>query len=263
MTIPPLQQPYYCAHHTLLAHAKTYQLFKSLNVTGTLSLKNNGGYKVPLTNSSEDAIAVQRAWDFNEGWYSNPIYVNGDYPPHLKAYVETIPLSFTEFEKKLIYGSADLYAHDAYTSSYYMAPEGGVDACTSNTSHSLYPLCFNTTNVGADGWLIGMAADPLASWLHKATDWVPTFLKYIQDTWPSKGGIVVSEFGYVFLSIPILLSIFISCLPPLIFQPPIHRPPPSVPPLLPFHSTAYYPYSLTPYPLLPYSPPSIISDNPD
>ena len=29
----------------------------------TISYKNNGGYKIPLTNSSEDAKAVQRAWD--------------------------------------------------------------------------------------------------------------------------------------------------------------------------------------------------------
>ncbi len=29
-----------------------------------ISYKNNGGYKIPLTNSTEDARAVQRAWDF-------------------------------------------------------------------------------------------------------------------------------------------------------------------------------------------------------
>ncbi|KAB8291666.1 hypothetical protein EYC80_006466 [Monilinia laxa] len=196
VTIPRKQQPYYCAHHTLLAHAKAYHLFHSLGLNGTISMKNNGGYKIPLTNSSEDTIAVQRAWDFNEGWYSNPIYVNGDYPTHLKAYVKTIPLSFSEEEKALINGTADFYAHDAYTSSYYMAPDIGIDACTSNTSHPLFPLCFNTTNVGPDGWLVGTPADPLASWLHKAVDWVPTFLRYIQETWPSKGGIVVSEFGF-------------------------------------------------------------------
>lgn len=66
-TIEPKQQPYYCGHHVLLAHAETYHLGKSMGLNGTISFKNNGGYKIPLTNSSEDAIAVQRAWDFNEG----------------------------------------------------------------------------------------------------------------------------------------------------------------------------------------------------
>ncbi|TGO34297.1 hypothetical protein BHYA_0203g00020 [Botrytis hyacinthi] len=195
-TIPSEQQRFYCGHHALLAHAESYHLFKSLGLNGTLSFKNNGGYKIPLTNSSEDAVATQRAWDFNEGWFANPVYIDGDYPPYLKTYLDTIPLIFNESQKALINGTADLFAHDAYTSSYYMAPDTGIDACTSNSSHSLFPGCFNTTNVNADGWLIGAAADPLASWLHMATDWVPTFLKYIQDTWPSKGGIAVSEFGF-------------------------------------------------------------------
>ncbi|KAM0132645.1 hypothetical protein ACHAP3_006315 [Botrytis cinerea] len=195
-TIPSKQQPYYCGHHVLLAHAESYHLFKSLGLNGTLSFKNNGGYKIPLTNSSEDAVATQRAWDFNEGWFANPVYINGDYPSYLKTYLDTIPLTFNESQKALINGTADLFAHDAYTSSYYMAPDTGTDACTSNSSHSLFPGCFNTTNVNTDGWLIGAAADPLAGWLHNAVDWVPAFLKYIQDTWPSKGGIAVSEFGF-------------------------------------------------------------------
>ncbi|ESZ93546.1 glycoside hydrolase family 1 protein [Sclerotinia borealis F-4128] len=195
-SIPPKQQPYYCGHHVLLAHAETYHLFQSLSLPGTLSFKNNGGHKIPFSNSSLDTLAVQRAWDFNEGWFANPVYINGDYPPHLKTYLDTIPLTFTASQKSRINGTADLFAHDAYTSSYYMAPDSGIEACTSNSSHELFPGCYNTTNVGENGWLIGAAADPLASWLHSAVDWVPAFLKYIQETWPSRGGIVVSEFGF-------------------------------------------------------------------
>ncbi len=65
-----------------------------------------------------------------------------------------------------------------------------------NASNPLYPGCFNTSNVNPDGWLIGPAADPYASWLHSATDWVPAFLRYIQDEWKPVGGIAVSEFGW-------------------------------------------------------------------
>lgn len=46
------------------------------------------------------------------------------------------------------------------------------------------------------GWNIGPAADPLLPWLHKATDWVPAFLHYFQDTWSPRGGIAVTEFGF-------------------------------------------------------------------
>jgi beta-glucosidase len=81
----------------------------------------------------------------------------------------------------------------------FIAPDSGVAACVSNTSNPLYPTCVNTTytySAASGGWNIGPAADPLSPWLHKATDWVPAFLHYIQDTWKPAGGIAVTEFGF-------------------------------------------------------------------
>ena len=80
-----------------------------------------------------------------------------------------------------------------------IAPDAGIDSCTSNKSNPLYPSCANTTYTYASssgGWNIGAAADPLSPWLHKATDWVPAFLHYIADTWHPSGGIAVTEFGF-------------------------------------------------------------------
>ncbi|GME32098.1 Glycoside hydrolase family 1 [Neofusicoccum parvum] len=198
--IPDVQQPYWCGHHVLQAHARAYRLFKEdLNLTGAVSLKHNGGYKIPLTNSTADAEATQRAWDFNEGWYANPLFIDGDYPRHLKAYVSTFLPAFTADEKAALNGSADFFAHDAYTSNFVMAPDTGIAACVANASNELYPGCYNSTYTysrAAGGWNVGPAADPQAPWLHKATDWVPAFLRYIQDTWKPSGGIAVSEFGF-------------------------------------------------------------------
>ncbi|KAK0108228.1 hypothetical protein ONS95_003048 [Cadophora gregata] len=198
-TIPKRQQPFWCGHHVLLAHGKAYRLGKSMGLNGTISFKTNGGYKIPLTNSSEDALAVQRAWDFNEGWFAKPTFLDGDYPQYLKEYVSGFLPDFTDEEKAIINGTSDVFAHDAYTSQFYMAPDSGIEACTSNSSHPLYPTCANTTYTYAassGGWNIGPAADPLSPWLHKATDWVPAFLRYIQDTWKPAGGIAVTEFGF-------------------------------------------------------------------
>lgn len=173
--IPAKQQPYLCGHHVLLAHAKAYRLGKKLGLNGTISFKTNGGYKIPLTDSSADAEAVQRAWDFNEGWFANPVYINGDYPRYLKDYVSDFLPEFTAEEKSMINGSADLYAHDAYTSQFYYAPDDGIEACLSNSSRADYPGCFNTSYTYPEsdgGWNVGYAADPGSPWLHKATDWV-------------------------------------------------------------------------------------------
>lgn len=204
-TIPYQQQPYVCGQSVLLAHSQAYHLGKSiLGPNSSISYKNNGGYKIPLTNSSDDAAAVQRAWDFNEGWFSDPVFLTGDYPQSLKDYVSDFLRPFTDQEKDTILGSADFYAHDAYTAQFYFAPDSGVDACVANTSNPLYPSCANTSYTYSEadgGWLVGPAADPLSPWLHKATDWVPAFLHYLEDTWvtPSPGpakGVAVTEFGF-------------------------------------------------------------------
>lgn len=204
-SIPNKRQPFYCGQSVLLAHSQAYHIGKSIvGPNSSITYKNNGGYKIPLTNSTADADAVQRAWDFNEGWFSDPVYLTGDYPASVKEYVSSFLRDFTDEEKEQILGSADFYAHDAYTAQFYMAPDSGLDSCIGNDSHPLYPACVNTTytySAEDGGWVIGPAADPGSPWLHKATDWVPAFLKYMQDTWitPSPGparGVAVTEFGF-------------------------------------------------------------------
>jgi beta-glucosidase/6-phospho-beta-glucosidase/beta-galactosidase len=131
--------------------------------------------------------------------FADPIFLTGDYPASVKEYVSTFGLEFSNEEKQSLNGTADIFAHDAYTSQFYMAPDTGIAACVANSSHPLFPACANTTyqyTTAEGGWLIGPAADQNAPWLHKATDWVPAFLRYIQDTWKPRGGIAVTEFGF-------------------------------------------------------------------
>ncbi|CAK4031888.1 glycoside hydrolase, partial [Lecanosticta acicola] len=198
-TIPNVQQPYWCGHHVLLAHSQAYRLGKQLMPSSMISYKNSGGYKIPLTNASADAEAVERAWAFTEGWFSDPVYLTGDYPSQLKAFVSRFLPDFTPEQKHTLNGSADFYAHDAYTAQFYSAPDTGIDACVQNISNPLYPSCTNTTYTSAPAsgsWLMGAAADPGAPWLHRATEWLPAFLTALQTRWPSPGGIAITEFGF-------------------------------------------------------------------
>ncbi|CAN8102843.1 unnamed protein product [Discula destructiva] len=203
VSIPYKQQPFYCGRNVVLAHSQAYRLGKSILGNDTLiSFKNNGGYKIPRTNSTADAAAVQRAWDFNEGWFADPIFLTGTWPASVDAYVSTFLAPFTDEQRVTIKGSTDLFAHDAYTSQFYYAPDAGIDACVADETNSLYPGCFNSSYTYSDadggGWLIGAAGDPGTSWLHKATDWVPAFLRYMNATWgaPVGGRILISEFGF-------------------------------------------------------------------
>jgi beta-glucosidase/6-phospho-beta-glucosidase/beta-galactosidase len=141
---------------------------KSINSSLTISFKTNGGFKIPLTNSSADAIAVQRAWDFNEGWFANPIFIDGSYPKYLNDYVSSFLRPLNDTEKQSLVNTSDIFAHDAYTSQFYMVPDSGFDSCTSNESHPLFPSCVNSSYAYPEdegGWNIGYAADPLSPWL--------------------------------------------------------------------------------------------------
>ncbi|KAJ8067512.1 hypothetical protein OCU04_004855 [Sclerotinia nivalis] len=178
--IPTWQQPYWCGRHALLAHSKAYHLAKSLSINGTISFKNNGGYKIPLTNSTEDAKVVERAWDFFGGWFANPVFINGDFPVVLNDFFGSFLPDFTDKEKHMINGTSDVFAHDAYTAEFYFAPEGGVDACAQNSSNSYWPFALVQPTI----------IQP------RLAEWVPAFLHFIADKWKPKGGIAITEFGF-------------------------------------------------------------------
>ena len=141
---------------------------------------------------------MQRAWDFNEGAFAHPIWIDGDYPRYLKEYTSTFLRPLSDEEKAQIKGTGDIFAHDGYTSQFYFAPDEGLESCLSNSSNPLFPSCVNssyTYSAQDGGWNIGYAADPGSPWLHKATEWVPAFLKYMQNEWkPSQ--IAITEFGF-------------------------------------------------------------------
>ncbi|KAG9658315.1 glycoside hydrolase, partial [Aureobasidium melanogenum] len=197
-SIPKTNQQFVCGRNILLAHAQAYRLGKTLVPDSSITFKHNGGHKIPLTNSSADAEAVQRAWDFNEGWFADPVFLTGDWPSTVNDYVSSFLPPFTSQQKDLIRGSADFFAHDAYTAQFYMAPDEGIRSCIHNASNPLYPSCANSTYTygpAQGNWVIGPAADPHSPWLHRATDWFPAFMSYINTTWPSPA-IQVTEFGF-------------------------------------------------------------------
>ncbi|TKS67588.1 Lactase-phlorizin hydrolase [Collichthys lucidus] len=72
-----------------------------------------------------EVVAADRALQFQRGWFAHPIFKNGDYPDAMKWQVgnkselqglpETRLPSFTEEEKNLIKGTADMFCINHYT----------------------------------------------------------------------------------------------------------------------------------------------------
>ena len=136
-------------------------------------------------------------YDFGLGWFGGP-WTDGDYPQSLKEALGNILPKFSEKEKKIIKGSCDFYAIDAYTAFYVQAlPDNGIEHCATNRTHRAWPECTMQSSVAPDGFGIGPSADLGASWLKSTPIGVRKFLNDItKKLHPTIKEIMVSEFGF-------------------------------------------------------------------
>ncbi|OPZ72740.1 MAG: Beta-glucosidase A [bacterium ADurb.Bin478] len=109
-------EPYQAAHHLLLSHAQTVQLYRSKyrEQSGRIGLANNCDWREPRTDSPADQDAAQRALEFFLGWFADPIFL-GDYPQVMRERVkERLPV-FSDQERDELKGSADFFGLNHYT----------------------------------------------------------------------------------------------------------------------------------------------------
>jgi hypothetical protein len=119
------QQKYYCGQSTLLGHSQTLPSWQVDEYLDDL-VQDQWRIQDPIDELLRPTHKPpKRSWDFNEGWFAEPVFLTGDYPATLKAYTSTFLRNFTQAEMQAINGSADIFAHDAYTSSFYYAPDYG------------------------------------------------------------------------------------------------------------------------------------------
>nr|BAO04180.1 hypothetical protein [Delphinium grandiflorum] len=110
-------EPYIVAHNCLLAHASVARLYKrkyQAKQHGLIGLNLFVYYFVPLTNTTEDVMATQRANDFFVGWFMDPL-VFGDYPSILKKNAGARLPSFTQQESDQVKSSFDFIGLNHYT----------------------------------------------------------------------------------------------------------------------------------------------------
>ena len=112
-------EPYIVGHNILISHAKAVKLFREefAHQNGIIGITNNCDWREPLTDSTEDKAAADRAMEFFLAWFTDPIY-KGDYPPSMKSRLgERLP-EFTQEEKDLIIGSSDFFGLNHHTTMY-------------------------------------------------------------------------------------------------------------------------------------------------
>ena len=120
---------YLCLHHSLLAHAATFHLYKEKYFDqqhGQIGLCTNVDFAYPL-NSSVDRSYIEKEIEFDLGKYGNPLFSKeGGYPQIMidqigRKSIEEGRLrsrlpAMTDEEKNYIRGTADFLAINYYTS---------------------------------------------------------------------------------------------------------------------------------------------------
>jgi beta-glucosidase len=77
---------YQTAHHLLLSHGKTVELFRQGGYEGQIGIVLNLGHFVPGSDSEADRVACQRAYEEQVAWFLDPIYL-GRYPEMLFEWI--------------------------------------------------------------------------------------------------------------------------------------------------------------------------------
>ncbi|KAG5677738.1 hypothetical protein PVAND_007469 [Polypedilum vanderplanki] len=135
-TSPPLINlrgtgEYICAHNVLLAHAAAYDTYKKLfknDQRGMVGITLDSRFYFPK-NPLEGSDIVNRAMNFELGWFAHPIFSkNGDYPQVMideineRSNQEGRPFSrlpeMSNQVKEFIRGSADFLGFNYYSSRY-------------------------------------------------------------------------------------------------------------------------------------------------
>jgi beta-glucosidase/6-phospho-beta-glucosidase/beta-galactosidase len=125
----PGEGSYQCAHNVLIAHAAAYHLYKRVyaqDQRGMIGITLDGRFYFPK-DSSVDQSVIDRALNFETGWFAHPIYSeSGGYPQMMideinsRSKREGRPWSrlpvMSERLKKYIRGTADFLGYNYYSS---------------------------------------------------------------------------------------------------------------------------------------------------
>lgn len=196
---------WHCIHNILVAHGTAVQTYRRLIeenviVSGQIGVKNEFVRPSPYTDSKEDKEAADRAADFLLGIIAKPVFVDGDYPMLCKETLGSLLPPLTAEEQMLLKGSADFYIQNLYDVPMAKAAPNGIEACASNRSDPLWPVCrdesLEYTFLVPDGWSNGQPSDPLTRTFSNTWFAIRDQLKYLAETYPSTGGIYIGEFGW-------------------------------------------------------------------
>ncbi|KAG9456713.1 hypothetical protein H6P81_001221 [Aristolochia fimbriata] len=168
-------EPYIVAHNLLLAHAAAFKRYKTkyqASQKGLIGITLLSHWYLPMSKSSSDAKAAERAVDFMFGWFMDPL-LHGYYPHTMRNLAGDRLPKFNQRESQMLRGSFDFIGLNYYTT--YYASEAGV-------SNTIYKSYSTDSHVNTSGVRNGVPIGPQAAtgWLYVYPPGIRDLLMYIK-----------------------------------------------------------------------------------
>ncbi|CAM0903812.1 unnamed protein product [Alopecurus aequalis] len=114
------REPYVAAHNMIMSHAAAVDNYKrnyQAKQGGSIGIVIAMKFYEPLTNTTEDILAAQRALSFEIHWFLDPIFF-GEYPKEMRELLSSNLPEFTPAEKRLLQNKVDFIGINHYTAIY-------------------------------------------------------------------------------------------------------------------------------------------------
>ncbi|CAJ1941290.1 unnamed protein product [Sphenostylis stenocarpa] len=114
------KEPFVAAHNMILSHAAAVGIYRNKYQTeqgGKIGIALHCDSFEPLSNSTEDKLATERALSFNINWILDPILF-GEYPKEMKMILGTNLPKFSSYEKAKLRRGLDFIGVNHYASYY-------------------------------------------------------------------------------------------------------------------------------------------------
>uniref|UniRef100_A0A2N9ITV4 Beta-glucosidase n=1 Tax=Fagus sylvatica TaxID=28930 RepID=A0A2N9ITV4_FAGSY len=114
------REPFVVAHNIILAHAAAVQIYRTKyqkEQGGSIGIVLHASWFEPISNSTLDKLAAERAQSFFLNWFLDPI-IFGKYPAVMKEILGSILPDFSSNDKEKLKNGLDFIGINQYTSFY-------------------------------------------------------------------------------------------------------------------------------------------------